>query len=195
MFKDLLEKLKNKKVLTVILGAAAVNIILLLIFGISGKKPVLQDKQPISNIQNIIPGTTTAGELAGLPKQYAILPDSGQTKTIFVGENQPGKYSSLVTENNIVSKIIINDLSLFDSSVLSGYTQKYGQTDMVLYGPWQESGYISHIFLKPGLIVIAHQRTEEVIEIWKIIPGLTLSQFSQKFGGEFSDSLKQSHLR
>jgi hypothetical protein len=196
MIKKLLNKLKTKKALSVILLAAAINIILLVL--VEFKKERLQPigKRTTIAIEKVIPGKTVIKESGQLEGYYATATNDNNNKTtVLVGENQPGKYSSVILKNNLVSYIIINNLAEFEFTNLPEFIGKYGQSDKILYGPWQESGYLSYVYLITGQIIIAHQQTNEVIEIWKIPPAITLTKLLRDFSENFSDFPKQNHIR
>lgn len=157
--------------------------IIILKFSLS-RQPASQTN--ISQIDQIIPGQTTLNQLQNLPDKFAARQKENVTR-IFVGQDQPRSYSTIEIHSNTVSGIIINNQSLFEFPTLAGYQNKYGSPDYALYGPGQAYGYLSYVYLKNGLIIIAHQKNKQIDEIWKISPDLTFSQFQQKYP-QFSTS-------
>lgn len=141
----------------------------------------------INTLEQVEVGKTTIDQLDNLLNQFGQKKQDGKT-TIFVGENRPQGYSTIEVKQGVVKQIIVNDKQHFEFSSSVQYQEKYGKPDLSLYGPWQESGYISNIYLGLGLIVVGHQRTNDVIEVWKIPAGLITDQFFAAYGDQFYPS-------
>lgn len=148
----------------------------------------------IVSVESVTPGVTQEIELSRVEDRFASR-EIGNTTYILVGENQSQRYSTIEVQNGVVSAVTIDDPRQFQFPNLRGYQSIYGQPDPILYGPWEESGFRSYLYLKEGLIVIGHERTGEVIEVWRIPSGLSFEQLLQKFGDRFSiSSRRESHF-
>lgn len=153
------------------------------------EKAGLPTPKTITDINQIIPGQTTADQLENLEGKYATKTENGRI-IILVGQNEPDRYSKIELKENIVADIIIRDTTKFEFNTLDQYQNKYGLPNKILYGPWQNSGFLSYLFLQPNFIIIAHQNTQEIVEVWKIPQNLGLEQFFQSYEGKFSTSPK-----
>ena len=179
-------KVKNYKTKLVLLVLLLITIgVGLAVFTAPKNKPQ-SPIIPITQVNQINPGSTTLDQLNQLPDQFSTQKNASQI-TILTGQNKSHSYSSINIKDNIVSHIIISDISQFEFIQLLPYLNKYGQPDQKFYGPWQASGYFSYLYLKYGLIVIAHQSTNKVVEIWKIPQNLTFPQFLNQYP-QFSSS-------
>lgn len=178
----------SKPKTTVFLAIALVSVVLILTFL---KVTILPKNTPnlpqLKSIDQIVPGSTKEVQLQQIPGRYAEK-KSGDKTQVFVGENKPQQYSIIESKNGSITNLIIDDKAEFEFPTIGQYQTKYGAPSEILYGPWQESGYLSHLFLSPGLIVIAHQNTKDIIEVWKIPQNMSLTSFFQQFGKSFSTS-------
>lgn len=74
-----------------------------------------------------------------------------------------------IDKNNQV--IFIKEYLVYDKShKLSQYLDKYGQADLNLYAPMISGAVKAHVFLKEGLVIIAHLQDESVEQKWYFIP-------------------------
>lgn len=173
----------NAKMLLFIFLAVVIGVFL----AITTRQRINMPPSLINTLEQVEAGKTTVGQLDNLSNRFGQKEQNGKTM-IFVGENRPQGYSTIEVEQGIVKQIIINDRQRFEFFSSAQYQEKYGKPDLSLYGPWQESGYISDIYLRLGLIVIGHQRTNDVVEVWKIPAEITTDRLFAAYGDQFFSS-------
>ena len=74
-----------------------------------------------------------------------------------------------IDKNNRI--IFIKEYLAYDENhKLNQYVEKYGQIDLSLYAPMISEAVKAHIFLKEGLVIIAHLQNDAVEQKWYFVP-------------------------
>lgn len=151
--------LSNKKILFI------VGIALLLIAVIVVSLQKRETPTSLTSLAEVVPGQTKADQVSNIPGIYH-QQESGDTKTIFFGNNAPKQYSEVVAKNGIILGYKKTSPSTFQFLNLDDYFTKYGQTSWTLTTDSSEFGFKGYVFSAAGIVVIGHEYNREVIEEW-----------------------------
>jgi len=120
-------------------------------------------------------------------KKYFLNKTDGQQTSHYVGDTKSSNYSVYVQEGEKIKYYIDKNPSDFEFQSLDEFIQKYKEFNLELYGPWYDKvGYKSYVFLKSGLIVIAHPFSKSIVEVWHIDKNLDNTTFFDNFSSNFS---------
>ncbi len=151
----------SKKQQFVFLGILLISLIILVYSYLRPAPP-----QPYDDFSAIDPGNTTKSQLSNLPSYHS--KTQGDQELIFFGQNAPKKYSEAIIKNDLVIAYKKTDPSTFSFPGFSEYLSAHGQPQLVVDTSYSEFGYAGYVFLEQGLVVVAHQGSNEVIEEWLI---------------------------
>ena len=81
----------------------------------------------------------------------------------------------------------MKEFTPYDSAhVLQQYIDQYGQPDLTLFTPEIGESLRAFVFLKPGLVIIAHNRALTVEQKWYFQP-VTAEAFINSWGASLSE--------
>lgn len=78
-------------------------------------------------------------------------------------------------------------------NILQSYIEQYGQPDLSLYNHTGNPGNLNHVFLKEGLVVVAHEEENVVFERWYFEP-TDQATFLQSWGQSLEEERHGPHL-
>ncbi|GAB4026347.1 MAG: hypothetical protein Fur0011_1720 [Candidatus Microgenomates bacterium] len=135
--------------------------------------------QPLEDLSAINPGNTTKSQLSNLPSYHS--KTQGDQELIFFGQNAPKKYSEAIIKNDLVIAYKKTDPSTFEFTNLAAYLSKYGQYQFETNTSFSEFGYSGFVFLKAGIVAVAHLKSQEVLEEWLIPKDASLELIESLF--------------
>lgn len=150
---------------------ATLAAVIFLQFTFQRKPAIPPSPTPTSAItfQNIQPGITSANQLQAILGQ----PISSKTQDGATTLELPSTYLKnphvAVVKNDLVV-LFAEKVALDKKLVLENYIDQFGQPDTTRYLERYGPGYSAHIFLKQGLLVVAYDRSGEVVELWYFQP-------------------------
>lgn len=92
----------------------------------------------------------------------------------------------VVTDKDGKVQFIKEFLKYDENHLLKQYTDKYGNPDLVLTDPESGPAVEAHVFLKQGLVIIAHVNDGSVEQKWYFSP-TTRQNFLSSWGKKLSD--------
>jgi hypothetical protein len=129
------------------------------------------------------PGKTTLDNLHLTVTPYLAKP-TGTSTEYYVGDSQSYDHTQYVIDNKsrLLTYYIDGDPKHFQFTTLKDYINTFGEPNFVRYNSWYNyGGFTAHIFLNPGLVIIAQPKSGAVTEVWHIPPRLTPDQFQTQF--------------
>jgi hypothetical protein len=170
----------------VLLGFIA-TVLVIINFFIPKNQPVEQPLIPAETYKGITPGQTTTQELSQLlgapdPKQS----DFSSNKLAYPREGGGPVHDAIIDNNQKVT--------LFKQRALTGnlktYTDKYGTSEGIYYGPEAEVGFKTYVWATKGIAVVASANDGTIFEIWYFKP-ISLEIFLQTMGKELKTEFNQ----
>ncbi len=141
--------------------------------------------QPLDDFSAIDPGNTTKSQLSNLPSYHS--KTQGDQELIYFGQNAPKKYSEAIIQNGLVVAYKKTDPNTFQFSNFSEYSSKYGRFQFTVSSSYSEFGYSGYVYLEPGLVVVAHEGSDEVVEEWLIPKDASIELIESLFPSNISD--------
>jgi hypothetical protein len=144
--------------------------------------PDLIPQTPQSNTWGAItPGKTDANKVvAALGQPINSFERDG--KTIMQYTSIYPAAPNEVTLDAVGTVAFIKEQVTYDPNhTLSKYTAEFGQEDFSLFAPQISRAVKAHVFLKKGVVVVAHINTQAVQQKWYFVP-TTQTQFMSLWG-------------